>query len=179
MKCSFGISNFLEEISSLSYSIVCLYFFALITEEGFLCFLATLWNSAFRWIYLSYSPLPLASLLFSAICKASSDNILSFCIYFSWGWSLSLPPVQCHEPLSLVLRALCLPDIIPWIYLSLSLYNHKGFDSIIPEWSTGIPYFLQLNLNFATRSSWSEPQSAPGLIFADYIELLHLWLQRM
>ena len=36
MKCSLGIYNFLEEISSLSNSIVFLYFFALITEEGFL-----------------------------------------------------------------------------------------------------------------------------------------------
>jgi len=36
MKCSLGISNFLEEISSLSHSIVFLYFFVLITEEGFL-----------------------------------------------------------------------------------------------------------------------------------------------
>ena len=36
MKCSLGISNFLEEISSLSHSIVSLYFFALITEEEFL-----------------------------------------------------------------------------------------------------------------------------------------------
>ena len=36
MKCSLGISNFLEEISSLSHSIVFLYFFALISEEGFL-----------------------------------------------------------------------------------------------------------------------------------------------
>ena len=36
MKCSRGISNFLEEISSLSHSVVCLYFFALIAEEGFL-----------------------------------------------------------------------------------------------------------------------------------------------
>ena len=36
MKCSLGISNFLEEISSLSLSIVFLYFFALIAEEGFL-----------------------------------------------------------------------------------------------------------------------------------------------
>ena len=34
MKCSRGISNVLEEISSLSDSIVSLYFFALITEEG-------------------------------------------------------------------------------------------------------------------------------------------------
>ena len=36
MKCSLGISNFLEEISSLSHSIVFLYVFALIAEEGFL-----------------------------------------------------------------------------------------------------------------------------------------------
>ena len=36
MKCSLGISNFLEEISSLSNSVVFLYFFVLITEEGFL-----------------------------------------------------------------------------------------------------------------------------------------------
>ena len=35
MKCSLGISNFLE-IFTLSYSIVFLYSFALITEEGFL-----------------------------------------------------------------------------------------------------------------------------------------------
>ena len=34
MKYSFGISNFLEEISSFSYSIVFLYFFALITDGG-------------------------------------------------------------------------------------------------------------------------------------------------
>ena len=36
MKLSLGISNFLEEISSLSNSIIFLYFLALITEEGFL-----------------------------------------------------------------------------------------------------------------------------------------------
>ena len=36
MKCSLGISSFLEEIPSLSHSVVFLYFFALIAEEGFL-----------------------------------------------------------------------------------------------------------------------------------------------
>ena len=35
MKYFLGVSNFLEEISSLSHSIVFLYFFALIAEEGF------------------------------------------------------------------------------------------------------------------------------------------------
>ena len=31
------------------------------------------------------------------------------------------------------------------------------------------PTFFNLSLNLAIRSSWSEPQSAPGLVFADYI----------
>ena len=30
------------------------------------------------------------------------------------------------------------------------------------------PTFFDLSLNLAIRSSWSEPQSAPGLVFADY-----------
>ena len=38
--------------------------------------------------------------------------------------------------------------------------------------------FFNLSLNFAIRSQWSEPQLAPSLVFTDYIELLHLWLQR-
>ena len=36
MKYSLGISNFVEEISSLSQSVVFLYFFVLMAEEGFL-----------------------------------------------------------------------------------------------------------------------------------------------
>ena len=36
MKRSLGISNFVEEITSLAHSVVFLYFFALIAEEGFL-----------------------------------------------------------------------------------------------------------------------------------------------
>ena len=35
-----------------------------------------------RWVYLSFSPLPLASLLFSAICKASSENHFAFLHFF-------------------------------------------------------------------------------------------------
>ena len=54
--------------------------------------------------------------------------ILLFCISFSWGWSWYLSPIQCHEPPSIVNQALCLSDLIPWIYFSLPLYNCKGFD---------------------------------------------------
>ena len=84
MKCSLGISNFLEEISSLSHSVVFLYFFALITEKGFLICLAVLWNSTFKWVYLSFSPLPLTS-LFSAIYKALLNKHFAFLSFFFLG----------------------------------------------------------------------------------------------
>ena len=84
----FGISNFLEEISSLSHSIVFLYFMALFTEDGFLTSPCILWKSAFRWVYLSFSPLPFTFLLFSAICKASSDNHFAFLLFFFLGMVL-------------------------------------------------------------------------------------------
>ena len=35
------------------------------------------------------------------------------------------------------------------------------------------PTFFNLSLNLAIKSSWSEPQSAPNLVFVDCIELLH------
>ena len=57
-------------------------------KKAFLSLLAILWNPAFKWVYLSFSPLPLASLLFSAICKASSDNHFAFLHFFFLGMIL-------------------------------------------------------------------------------------------
>ena len=86
--------------SRLSHSIVFLHFFAFIMEVGFLSLLPILWNLAFRWVYLSFSPLPFTSLLFPAICKASSGHNYSFLHFFFLGM----------------------------VYLSLPLYNSKGSD---------------------------------------------------
>ena len=47
-------------------------------RKAFLCLLVILWSSALKWVYLSFSPLLFASLLFTAICKASSDNHFAF-----------------------------------------------------------------------------------------------------
>ena len=47
-------------------------------RKAFLSLLAILWNSAFKWVYLSFPLLPFASLLVTAICKASSDNQFTF-----------------------------------------------------------------------------------------------------
>ena len=64
-----------------------------------------------------------------------------------------------------------LSDLIPWIYLSLPMYDHKGFD-LGHTWMV-FRYeelkFFSFSLNLAIRSSWSEPQSAPSLVFADCI----------
>ena len=102
-------------------------------RKAFISLLAILWNSAFKWVYLSFSLLPFASLLFSATWEKDhfsgpQTTILPFCISFSRGWSWSLLPEQCHKPLCIVLQALCLWELIPWMYFSLSLYNHKGYD---------------------------------------------------
>ena len=89
-------------------------------RKAFLSLLGILWNSAFRCLYLSFSPLLFAYLRFTAIYKASSDSHLAVCISFSWRWSWSLFPAQCHEPMSIIHQALCLSDLL--IYLSINLF---------------------------------------------------------
>ena len=51
-------------------------------KKAFLCLLANLWNSAFSWVYPSFSLLSSISLLFSAICKVFLDNHFIFLHFF-------------------------------------------------------------------------------------------------
>ena len=165
MKCSLCISNFLEEISSLSHSIVFLYFFTLFTWKGFLispcCSLefciqiviSFLFSFAFCFSFLSYF-------------KTSSDNYFAFLHFFFLGkvlitTSCTMLWTSVHSSSG------TLSDLIPWVYLSLPLYNHKGMilNGLV------VFHFFNLSLNFAIRSSWSEPQSASGLVFC--------WLYRV
>ena len=89
MKFSLGVSNFLEEISRLSLSTIFLYFFALITAEGFLISLCFFWNSAFRCLYLSFS-----LLFFSQVfVRPPQTAILLFVLFFFLG--MVLIPVSC------------------------------------------------------------------------------------
>ena len=128
MKCSLCIFNFLEEISIFSILLCSSISLHWSLRKAFLSLLAILWNSAFKWVYLSFSPLSLAFFFSQEFTRPPQTTILHFCIYYSWGLFWSLPPVQYHEPPSVVFQALCLSDLIPWIYLLLPLYNHKGFD---------------------------------------------------
>ena len=172
------VSLIFLEISSLSHYIISLYFFALITEEGFLisprCSLELCIQMGLSFLF-SFA---FASLLSSAICKAS-NNHFTFCISFFRGWFWSSPPVQCYKPLSIVLQPLCLPDLVPWIYSSPPLYNHKQF-----ECPNGFPYFLQIESEFynkelmiwATVSSRScfcwQYRASPSLAAKNIINLI-------
>ena len=94
-------------------------------RKAFLSLLAVLWNSAFKCVYLSFSPLPFASLLFSAICKASSDNHSAFLHFFLLQMilitaSYTMSQSFVHSSLGI------LSDLIPGISLSLPLYNQTG-----------------------------------------------------
>ena len=83
MKYSLGMSNFLEEISSLSHSIVFFYFSALITEEGFLispCYSLELCIQVDISFLLSF-----AFHFASFLSKASSDSLFAFLDFFVLG----------------------------------------------------------------------------------------------
>ena len=212
-------------------------FFFNIVHSRSTSYLTLLFSGTLHSVGYTFPFLPCLLLLFfpQLFVKPPQTTTLLSWVSFSLEWFWSLPLVPCYEPPSMVLQALCLSDLIHWIYSSPPLYNHKGFDighnesfcnagdpclipglgrstvegigyplqysglensmdcivygvakswtrpsdfHFTPEWLSGFPYFVQLNLNFAVRSSWSEPHSDLGLIFTDCIELLHLWLQR-
>ena len=149
-------------------------------RKAFLSFLAILWNSDFKWVYNSFSPLPFTSLLFSAICKASSDNHFAFLHYFFLGmvlipasWAMSWISIHSSSG-TLSIRSNPLTLICHFHCIIVGIWFKSYLNSLVVFFT-----FFNLSLNLTIRSSWSEPQSAPGLVFADCIELLHLWLQRI
>ena len=87
-------------------------------RKAFLSLFAILWNSVFKWAYLSFSPLLFTSLLFTAICKASSDSHFAFLHFFFLGMVLIL--VSCTMSWTSVHSSSgTLSDLVPYIYFSL------------------------------------------------------------
>ena len=106
-----AVSNFFEEVSSFALSIV-FYFFALIARKAFLSLLAIVWNLAFKWVYLPFSPMLFASLLFTAIWKDSSDSHFPSLHFFFLG--MVLIPVSCTmSRTSVISSSGTLSDLIP------------------------------------------------------------------
>ena len=113
MKCSLGISNFLEE--TIVFFIYCFLLFLCIVHVGRLFYLSLLF---FRSLnsdgYVFPLLLCLLLLFFSQLfVRPPQSAILPCCISSPWGWFGSLSPVHCHETPSIDLQALCLSDLIP------------------------------------------------------------------
>ena len=127
MKCSLGISNFLEEISSLSHFIVFLYFFALFTE-GFLISLSCL-ELCIQMVISFLVSFAFHFSSFSDIYKASSDSHFAFLHCFWRGWLMVLVTASYRVSWAFVHSSSGnLSNLIPWFCLPLPLYNHEGFD---------------------------------------------------
>jgi len=219
MKCSLGISNFLEVISSLSHSIIFLYFLALFTKEGFL--ISLLFSGSLHSFGYTYPFLFCFLLFFSQLfLRPSSDNHFAFLNFFflemvlvttscnagdldsipglgrslgegngyplhycglensmdTGAWQatlygmvksqmtgrLSLSLFCSVMDLTIVLQALCLPDIIPLIYLSaLLLLSHfsRVWLCVTPQTAA---HQAPLSLGFSRQEHWSGlPFSSP------------------
>ena len=105
-----AISFSREGISTLSHSVVFLYFFALITEEGFISPCSSVQLCIQMGISFLFSfAFPVFSFL--SYCKASSDSHFAYLLFFSLG--MVLITVQCHKPPSIVHQALYLSDLVP------------------------------------------------------------------
>ena len=82
-----------QEISRLSHSVVFLYFFALIAEEGFLISSRYSLELCIQMLISFLFSLLFTSRPFTAICKASPDSHFHFLHFFSMG--MVLIPVSC------------------------------------------------------------------------------------
>ena len=125
VECSLGISSFLEEISSLFHLLLSSVSLHCSLKKAFWFLLSILWNSAFSWVNLSLFPLSLVYLLFSAICKTSSDNHFAFLYFFFWGMVLvTISCTMLQTSVHSSSGSLPLPDLIPQVYLSPPLLIH-------------------------------------------------------
>ena len=128
----------------LSHSIFSLYIFALCIEESLLispCYSLELC------IHLGISfPFSFAFCFFSILGYLGGLLRQQVCLLaFLFLWDGFVHCILCN------VMNLCPLDLIPWIYLSLLLYNRKGFNKVILEWPSGFHYFLQFKSEFCNK----------------------------
>ena len=134
MEFSLGISGFLEEISSLSHSIVFLYFFALITEGGFLvspCYslefciqmgLSFLFSFAFCFSSFHTRDLPVAQMVKASAYNAKDQGSISGSGRFPWRRKWQPTPVLIWK--------------IPWTDEEPGRLQSMGSQRVGHDWAT-------------------------------------------
>jgi len=116
----------------------------------------------------SFSPLLFASLLLTAICKAFSDRHFAFLHFFFLGMvfipvSYTMSWTYIHSSSgTLSIRSSPLKSVSYIHSVIIRIWFRSYLNGLLV-----FPPFFNFSLNLAIRSSWSEPQSAPGLVFAD------------
>ena len=139
MKCSLDISDFLEDISSF-FSFYCLSLFLCVVHLRSLSCLSLLFFGTLQSDGYIFCFLLCLSFLFSDIHKTSQDNHFALLHFFFLCMVLAI--TCCTVIWTSVHSSLgTLSDLIPLIYLSSPLYNHKRFYT-----------FFNLILNFAVNS---------------------------
>ena len=125
MKYSPGISNFLEEISRHSHSIIFLYFFALITEATFL--ISPCYSLQFH-IQMDISFLFSSVFGFSFLHQIFTRPPPKTICLFPFLLGLVLITASCTiSQTSFHSSSSTLWELIPWMYLSFSQYILKEF----------------------------------------------------
>ena len=84
------------------------------------------------------------------MCKASSESHFAFLHFFFFGMVLVTTSCTMLRT-SVHISSGTLSGLIPWIYLSLSLLNHKGFDLGHTWMGYGFPYFLLFKSEFGNK----------------------------
>ena len=172
MRCSLGICNHLDEITNLPMLLFSSISLHCSLKKALFFLLAIFWNSAFRWLYLSFI-LCLPFLFFSQLfVRPPQITILPFSFVF-------LGDGFDHHLLTMLQTSVhissdTLSDLIPWIYLSLPLYNHKRFDLGHTWWPSSFPYFLTF------KSEWKYFDNKEFMIWATVSSLFFFfhWLYR-
>ena len=93
-------------------------------RKAFLSLLAILWNSALRWVYLYFSPLPSTSLHFSAVC-----SLLEKCkLTLHWGITLHWSEWSSSKSLQTIHMGKCVEKREPSYTLAgnANWYKHYG-----------------------------------------------------
>ena len=148
MKYSLGISNFLKRSPVFPILLFSSISFHWSLRKAFLYLIAILWNSAFKWVYLFSFTFYLSSFL-SYLWGLFR---WTFCFLHVFFLRVVLNTASCTMSWTFVHNSLgTLSDLTPWIYLSLPLYNCKGFNLGHSEWSSSFPYFLQFKSEFGNK----------------------------